>query len=251
VIAATCVAPVLPAGPSAGPKPASGAAPAAAPTAAPNPEAELVARLRARDEAAFVVLTTSWHAAMSRVARAHVRTQASADEVVQETWLAVLHGLDRFEGRSSLKTWVYRILLNIARTRGVLESRTLPFSSADSGDDVAGRAVGGHRFAGADEEWAGHWRVGSAPQRWDTCPEGVLLNDELRSKLRAAMDALPERQRVVLVLRDVQGLSASDVCDLLGVSAENQRVLLHRARSSMRGHLEGYYRRGRSTAHTG
>ena len=139
-----------------------------------------MARLRAGDEAAFVALITSWHAAMSRVARAHVRTQASADEVVQETWLAVLRGLDRFEGRSSLKTWVYRILLNIARTRGVVEARTLPFSSADPGEAVGGRAVAGDRFAGADEEWPGHWRVGSAPQRWDISPEGVLLNDELR-----------------------------------------------------------------------
>ena len=237
---ATCLAPVLPDGPDARPD-----------AGQPGSEAVLVARLRAGDEGAFVALTTSWHAAMSRVARAHVRTQASADEVVQETWLAVLHGLDRFEGRSSLKTWVFRILLNIARTRGVVEARTLPFSSADPGEAVGGRAVAGHRFAGADEEWPGHWRVGCAPQRWDSSPEGVLLNDELRGMLRAAMDALPERQRVVLVMRDVQGLSATDVCDLLGVSAENQRVLLHRARSSMRGHLDDYYRQRRLPTQTG
>jgi len=208
----------------------------------PDADAELVARLRAGDEEAFIALTTSWHAPMTRVARAHVRTHASADEVVQETWLAVLRGLGGFEGRSSLKTWVYRILLNIARTRGVTESRTLPFSCAMAVEDGSGRAISHDRFAGEDEEWAGHWRVGSAPQPWDTSPEGVVLNDELRDELRAAMQALPARQRVVLVMRDVQGLSATDVCDLLGVSAENQRVLLHRARSGMRAYLEDYYR---------
>jgi RNA polymerase sigma-70 factor (ECF subfamily) len=202
--------------------------------------ADLVARLRAGDEDAFAEVLTAWSPAMLRVARAHVSTQASAEEVVQDTWLAVITGLDGFEGRSSLRTWVFSILVNKAKTRGVKEGRTLPFSSVAPED--AGPTVDPSRFQGEGEPHPGGWRPEGAPRAWVPSPEDALVAAEVRGLLTEAIDALPERQRVVITLRDVQGLSSSEVSEVLEISPENQRVLLHRARAKVRAALESYYR---------
>jgi RNA polymerase sigma-70 factor (ECF subfamily) len=199
-----------------------------------------VAALAARDEATFARLVDHWASAMFRVARSHVSTDASAEEVVQDTWLAVLRGLDRFEGRSSLRTWVFSILVNKAKTRGVKEGRTLPFSSVAPED--AGPTVDPSRFQGDGEPHPGGWRPDGAPRAWVPSPEDAAVAAEVRVLLAQAIDALPERQRVVITLRDVQGLTSAEVSEVLEISPENQRVLLHRARAKVRAALESYYR---------
>lgn len=188
---------------------------------------ELVQRLRAGDEAAFMELVNAYDAQLRRLARTFVRTDALADDVVQETWLAVVRGIDRFEERSSLKTWIFRILGNRARTRAVREARQVPFSSL-SGDE-GGPAVDPDAFA-ADGAWA------HPPER----PDERLLTRELRGRLAAAIEALPEQQRTVITLRDVAGLEGPEVAELLGISEGNQRVILHRARSRVRAELAEY-----------
>jgi RNA polymerase sigma-70 factor (ECF subfamily) len=202
--------------------------------------ADLVARLQAGDEDAFAEVLAAWSPAMLRVARAHVSTQASAEEVVQDTWLAVISGLDGFEGRSSLRTWVFSILVNKAKTRGVKEGRTLPFSSVAPED--AGPTVDPSRFQGEGEPHPGGWRPDGAPRAWVPSPEDAAVAAEVRGLLAEAIDALPERQRVVITLRDVQGLTSAEVSEVLEISPENQRVLLHRARAKVRAALESYYR---------
>mgnify|MGYP003941093023 CR=1 FL=1 len=202
--------------------------------------ADLVARLQAGDEDAFAEVLAAWSPAMLRVARAHVSTQASAEEVVQDTWLAVITGLDGFEGRSSLRTWVFSILVNKAKTRGVKEGRTLPFSSVAPED--AGPTVDPSRFQGEGEPHPGGWRPDGAPRAWVPSPEDAAVAAEVRGLLAEAIDALPERQRVVITLRDVQGLTSAEVSEVLEISPENQRVLLHRARAKVRAALESYYR---------
>lgn len=193
----------------------------------------LVARLRRRDDAAFEEVVRRHHASMVRVARGFVPTDAVAEEVAQEAWLGVLVGLDRFEGRSSLKTWIFRILVNRARTRGVQEHRTVPFASL-AGDDAP--AVDPDRFLPRDHDrYPGHW---AAPPHPFDAPEDELLTRELRQCIGRCIAALPPGQRVVITLRDVEGLSAGETCDVLGISEGNQRVLLHRARSRVRGLLE-------------
>jgi RNA polymerase sigma-70 factor, ECF subfamily len=162
--------------------------------------------------------------ALRRVARTFVRTDSAVDDVVQETWLGVVRGLDAFEERSSLRTWIFRILVNQARTRGVRDSRSLPFSALEQDDAPA---VEPAAFA-ADGRWIG------APPRLDGDPESGLLSAELRSHILEAVDALSPDQRAVITLRDLVGLPAAEVCDLLDVSEGNQRVLLHRARSRVR-----------------
>jgi len=201
-------------------------------------EGELIAALRAGDEAAFSRLVSEWSRPMLTLARNFVSTEASAEEVVQETWLAVIKGLDRFEGRSALRTWVYRILVNTAKSRGVKEHRTLPWSSV-AGDD-AGPSLDPALFQSAGEAHPGHWRA--APTAWpdDVAVEGSVLAGEVRGKLRTAVDALPDRQRIVLTLRDVLGHSSEEVCQLLEISQANQRVLLHRARTAVRAGLAAY-----------
>lgn len=191
-------------------------------------------RLRARDEAAFALLVDQWSGGLLRLARSFVSTEASAAEVVQETWLAVVRGIDGFEGRSSLKTWVYRILTNTAKRRGARERRTIPLSSLE-GD---GPTVDPDRFQGPGEPFPGHWR--EFPQVWPS-PENAALAGEIRDHLTAAVADLPERQRVVLTLRDIDGCTSEEVCAVLGISAANQRVLLHRARAFVRGRLDGYF----------
>jgi RNA polymerase sigma-70 factor, ECF subfamily len=212
-------------------------------TEAPPPaagEARIVTRLRRGDENAFRELISAYSPALLGVAMAHVRTRAVAEEVVQETWLGVLKGLDRFEGRSSLKTWIFKILTNIAITRGVRESRSLPFSSlAQREADAFDEPVDPSRFFPADHDrWPGHWALG--PTRWET-PEGALLAGETRDCILRTVEELPPAQRTVITLRDIHGWPPEEVCDVLGVSDGNQRVLLHRARSKVRSALERYF----------
>lgn len=202
------------------------------------PDDVLVARLRDRDEAAFVMLLDAWSDGLLRLARSFVSTTDSAAEVVQDTWLAVIQGIGKFEGRSSLKTWVYRILVNTAKRRGRRESRTVPWSSLLPTPDDEGPTVDPVRFGGPGDPYPGHWREFPAP--WPS-PEQHALADEVRAQVGAALAQLPERQRVVIMLRDVEGYGSDEVRSILDISAANQRVLLHRARAFVRGRLEEYY----------
>jgi RNA polymerase sigma-70 factor (ECF subfamily) len=204
------------------------------------PDATLVERLRHRDESAFADLVHRYQPLMLRVAQTYVRTPAVAEEVVQETWLAVLAGIDRFEGRASLKTWILRILTNRAKTRGAREARSVPFSCL-AGEDVGAdeAAVDADRFLGPDHpQFPGHWAA--APTDWRTVPEDRLLGREAREQIKAAIGELPPRQQQVIVLRDVEGWSSEEVCAALVLSEGNQRVLLHRARGRVRRALEAY-----------
>jgi len=193
-----------------------------------------VEALRRGDEAAFVELVRRHHGAMLRLALAYVRDRDTAEDVVQESWVTALRSLDRFEGRSSLKTWLSGIVINVARARRRKESRWLTFTSLFRGRDPDdGPTVDPSRF-GAD----GAWR--EFPSRWDNVPESRLLGREANAKVRAAIEALPPKHREVIVLRDVAQLDAREVADLLGISPENQRVRLHRARAAVRRALEEY-----------
>ena len=205
----------------------------------PPGQAELVAALRAGDERAFAALIEEHGAAMLRVARMYVSSRAVAEEVVQEAWLGVISGIGRFEGRSSLKTWIFRILTNRAKTRGEREGRTVPFSSLDGGrTDGEERTVDADRF---DSD--GHWRSG--PSRWSELPENRLVGKETVGVARAAIDELSEMQRTVITLRDIEGWSPEEIRNALGLSETNQRVLLHRARAKVRLALESYLEEGR------
>ena len=204
--------------------------------AEPMTDDVLLDRLRAGDEDAFAQLLDDWSGGMLRLARSFVSTEASAAEVVQETWLAVIEGIDGFEGRSSLKTWIYRILTNTAKRRGVREHKVVPMSSVDD----TGPTVEPSRFRPAGDAYPGHWW--DFPPAWPT-PEQGLLTTEVRTYLTTALSELPERQRLVVVLRDLEGFPYDEVCELLGITAANQRVLLHRARAFLRGRLEEFYLR--------
>lgn len=195
---------------------------------------ELLDALRQGDEDAYVALVRRYGGLMQRVALTYVRTPAVAEEVVQETWVRALGSLDRFEGRSSLRTWLYTILLNTARTRGEREARTVPFSALAGLDDDA-PAVDPDRFRPAGEQWAGGWKTFP-----EALPEERLLAQETREMIAAAIETLPDGQRAVITLRDVEGWSAEEVCNVLGLSESNQRVLLHRARSKVRQALEDF-----------
>jgi RNA polymerase sigma-70 factor (ECF subfamily) len=197
-------------------------------------DSELLDRLRAGDERAFETLVARYYPTMLAVALNHVRTRAVAEEVVQEAWLGVLKGLDRFEGRSSLRTWIIRIVANIAQTRGAREARSVPLSSlAPEGDEAA---VDPDRFRGRDDAFAGHWR--QYPGDWQALPEQALLGRETLAFVMEVVKQLPEAQRQVITLRDIAGFSSDDVCEMLDISGGNQRVLLHRARSRVRAALE-------------
>lgn len=195
----------------------------------PAEDPDLLDRLRAGDQAAFATVVRCWSPAMLRVARAHVRTDATAEEIVQEAWIGVLSGLPGFEGRALLRTWVFRILVNVARRRGRIESRAML--------ELSGPTVDPDRFRGDDEPYPGHWRAGAAPGPWD--PEPALLSAEFRAVLATALAELPERQRAVVELRDVHGLDPTEVCELLELTPANQRVLLHRGRARLREVLAG------------
>ena len=196
-------------------------------------ESDLLARLRAGDEGAFKVLVETHHGTMISVARTYVRTRAVAEEVAQEAWLGVVKGLDRFEGRSSLRTWILKILVNTAMGRGPREARTVPFSSLE---DEGERAVDADRFRPPGAAFAGHWN--GYPGDWGSLPEDALLGRETLDVAKREMEELPDAQRAVIAMRDVAGCSSEEVCDVLDISALNQRVLLHRARSKVRAALE-------------
>ena len=203
--------------------------------AAPS-EAQLLEALRAGDEDAFRTLVREYTPSLVRVARIYVPTQAAAEEVAQETWLGVLNGLSRFEGRSSLRTWIFRILTNIAKTRAKRDGRTLPFSALSEPGRVPEAAVDADRFLDPEHpRWPGHWAL--KPQAW---PEEALVAAETREKLAEAIETLPAAQRTVISLRDIEGWSSEEVRNALDLSETNQRVLLHRARSKVRAALESY-----------
>ena len=201
-------------------------------------ERALLIRLRDGDEAAFMELVERLSPSMLRVARGYVPSQAVAEEVVQETWLAVLNGLDRFEARSSVKTWIFTILMNRAKTRGTRERRTVPFASlagAEAGDEFT--AVDADRFLPQDHDrFPGGWAA--PPRRWDEDPELRLQSSETLKIVKGAIAQLPEMQRLVITMRDLEGFSAEETRNVLDISETNQRVLLHRARAKVRTALE-------------
>jgi RNA polymerase sigma-70 factor (ECF subfamily) len=202
-------------------------------------ELELLAILRAGDERAFAGLVQRYHGAMVRFAMVYVPSRAIAEEVVQDAWIGVLDGLDRFEGRSSLKTWIFRILTHKALTRGAREHRTIPFSSLfDPAKDEGEPAVDPDRFVAQAAGQPGQWS--DPPRRWEGAPEERLLSGETLDQVVAAIEALPPSQREVITLRDVEGWTSAEVCNVLGITETNQRVLLHRARSKVRRALERY-----------
>src|SRR4051812_1183750 len=197
-------------------------------------DAAIVAALKRGDEAVFAELVDAYSPGLMRMALMFVRDRAVAEEVVQDTWLAVLRGIDRFEVRSSLKTWIFRILMNTAKTRGQREARSIPFSAAVRDDEPS---VDPDRFAGPDHSCAGGWMIG--PSEWQT-PEEELLQGETRAVILHAIDQLPEAQKAVITLRDVDGFPPEEVSEALGISDGNQRVLLHRARSKVRRAIEAH-----------
>jgi RNA polymerase sigma-70 factor, ECF subfamily len=201
-------------------------------------EAGLVEALKDRDESAFAELVDLHTPAMLRVARGYVRSREIAEDVVQETWIAVLKGINAFEGRSSLRTWLFTILINIAKRRGMRERRDT---------DVAviaftGGTVDPARFRDSDDPYPGHWKPDEVPSPFPDTPEGSVLGDELITVARRELDKLPERQRLVVTMRDMLGLDSAEVCDLLDISIANQRVLLHRGRAAVRQAFEDYLR---------
>ena len=209
---------------------------AASPVASPD-DVSVIEELRHGDETAFARLVDLYHASLRRVARLYISDRAVADEVVQDTWLGVIQGIWAFEGRSSLKTWIFRILINRAKTRAARERRTVPFARFDAEVDVAEAAVAPDRFWPADHPTEpGH----GTPADLGASPERRLLAQEARQHLQSAIEALPEHQRLVLILRDVEGCSTGEVCNALGFQETNTRVLLHRARAKVRVALEPY-----------
>jgi RNA polymerase sigma-70 factor, ECF subfamily len=200
----------------------------------------LVAALCRGDADAFATLVDRHSPAMIRVAMAYVPTRAAAEEAVQETWIAVMRGIDGFEGRASLKTWIFRILTNLAMRSGARERRSMPFSALAAAETTTSESsVDLDRFLPAGHEhFPGHWVI--MPARWPT-PEEGLLAGETREVIAAAIAELPPAQRTVIALRDVEGWSAEEVCEALEISAGNQRILLHRARSRVRNAIESYY----------
>ena len=203
-------------------------------------DSRLVEALRSGNESAFVSLIDRYHTSMLRLAMIFVPSQALAEEVVQETWLGVIQGLDRFEGRSSLKTWIFRILTNRAKTRAQRERRTVSFSSLpEFTGELHEPAVESERFWGPDQERPGQWV--SFPRSWEEIPEERILSQETMTRIQESIDTLPPGQREVITLRDIEGCTSEEACNLLGVSEANQRVLLHRARCRVRRALERYF----------
>lgn len=205
--------------------------------APPPGQAAIVEALRRGDEQTFSDLVTEYSPSMLRVAQMYVSSRAVAEEVVQEAWLGVISGIGRFEGRAALKTWTFRILTNIAKTRGEREGRSVPFSSVGGREGDGEAAVDPDRFLDAGR-WAGHWA--SVPSRWSELPEEQLVGGETVRVVETAIAALPETQRTVITLRDVEGWSSEEVRNALDLSETNQRVILHRARSKVRKALDEY-----------
>jgi RNA polymerase sigma-70 factor (ECF subfamily) len=205
-------------------------------------DAVLVAALQAGDEAAFGWLLDRYHRSLQRLARSYVPSDAVADEVVQEAWLGVIRGIGRFEGRSTVRTWLYQIVLNIARTKGVKEHRTVPFASAGGQADVDAdtytRAFDPDQFRPPGEQWAGGWKAFPAP--WE--PSDHFDRKTTLDLVKRAIDDLPPAQRIVISLRDIDGWASHEVCNVLDITATNQRVLLHRARATVRAKLDPHLR---------
>jgi RNA polymerase sigma-70 factor (ECF subfamily) len=206
----------------------------------PSPDAVLLAHLRAGDTAAFAAMVDEWSPLMLRVARRYVRDREAAADVVQETWLGVLTGSARFEGRATVRSWAFAILINRAKSRYERDERVVP-SSVLAGAEPSGPTVDPARFQGPEGDHPGHWTSTGAPQPWGE-PERAVLNREVRQVVEQALAQLPERQRLVVEMRDVEGMSAEETCAALHVSPENQRVLLHRGRAAVRTALEAYHR---------
>jgi RNA polymerase sigma-70 factor, ECF subfamily len=195
----------------------------------PDPDADLLVRLRAGDEQAFVTLVRRYRPSMLQLAAGYVPSQAVAEEVVQDTWLGVLRGLDGFEERASVRTWLFRILVNRARTAGARERRTIAVGDVEPAVDPA-------RF-----DSTGHWA--EPPEHWVEQAEDRLAAEKIASRIRTAIADLPGRQREVVTLRDIEGMSSDEVCSVLEISEINQRVLLHRGRSRVRQVLESEFGR--------
>jgi RNA polymerase sigma-70 factor (ECF subfamily) len=203
-------------------------------------DARIVAGLKAGDEEVFAQVIDAWAPTMLRLARSHVHTREAAADIVRETWLAVLRGIDRFEGRSALRTWVFRILSNIAKTNGTRERRV---EVRPLVGDNGLPSVPSHRFRGEQDKYPGHWR--NPPKPWPGLhgPEGEAIRTDLRMTVAAAIRSLPARQRLVVTLRDLEGFGSDEVCHLLDLSSGNQRVLLHRGRAAVRSLLENHFGR--------
>jgi RNA polymerase sigma-70 factor (ECF subfamily) len=199
-------------------------------------ESALIAGLRNGDEAVFAQLVDTHTPSMLRVARGYVPSHEIAEEVVQETWIALLKGIDKFEGRSSLRTWLFTVMINIAKARGVRERRDADTAIAA----FTGGTVDPARFRASDDPYPGHWKVDELPSPFPDTPEGSLLAGELVDVARRELDTLPERQRIVVTMRDMLGFDSAEVCELLDISVANQRVLLHRGRAAVRQVLEDY-----------
>ncbi len=198
-------------------------------------EAMLVASLRAGDERAFARLVDQYAASMLRVARGYVPSREVAEDVVQETWIALIAGIAKFEGRSSVRTWLFAVLVNIAKNRGSRERRH------SEGSPASTKTVDSRRFRPAnDPEWPGHWKEEAEPSPFPDTPEGSVLGAEMVAVAQREIDRLPERQRIVVTMRDVLGFDSDEVCELLDLSVGNQRVLLHRGRAMVRAALESY-----------
>ena len=213
---------------------------ATTPTGLSAEDEALLVRLRAGHEDAFVELVDRYHAQMVRLALSFVSSHSVAEEVAQEAWLGVLKGLDHFEGRSSLKTWIFRILTNTAKTRGQRESRIVPFASLGGTDgDGEDAEFDLERFHPPGDALAGHWM--SPPGEWETSPEDLMLSGEVRAQIEGAMAKLGPSQREVMRLRDIEGWSSEEVCNVLELTETNQRVLLHRARTKVRQALAQYF----------
>jgi RNA polymerase sigma-70 factor (ECF subfamily) len=203
-------------------------------------DAELLDLLRAGDSATFAAVVDGWSPLMLRVAQRYVGDRQAAEDVVQETWLGILTGLARFEGRGTVRSWAFSILINRARSRFERDVRVVP-SSLLSGAEPSGSTVDAARFQGPDANQPGHWTSTGAPRSWGQ-PERAVLDGEIRRVVERALAGLPERQRLVVEMRDVEGLSADETCAVLGLSPANQRVLLHRGRAAVRAALEVYHR---------
>jgi RNA polymerase sigma-70 factor (ECF subfamily) len=199
-------------------------------------ESRLIAALRDGDQTAFAQLVDRHAPSMLRVARGYVPSHEIAEEVVQETWIALVKGIDRFESRSSLRTWLFSVMINIAKARGVRERRDADAAIAA----YTGGTVDPARFRGSDHPYPGHWKPDDVPSPFPDTPEGSLLGHELVDVARREIDRLPERQRIVVSLRDMLGFDSAEVCELLDISTANQRVLLHRGRAAVRQVLEDY-----------
>jgi RNA polymerase sigma-70 factor (ECF subfamily) len=212
-------------------------------TLTPADERGLVAALRNGDERAFSTLVETYHSSLVRVAQTFVRDRAAAEEVAQEAWIGVMRGIDRFRGDSSLKTWIFRILTNRAKSYAVRAPRAIPFSALLPEDDEP--SVDPERFLGDDHPvWPGHWA--SPPSSWESLPEERLLAGETMDCIKATIATLPEMQQQVVTLRDIEGWGSDEVCDLLQLTETNQRVLLHRGRSKIRAALETYFASART-----